>query len=186
MKCLAILGSPRKGANSSIIAQTMLDTASKLGAITETFVLKDMDYSGCIACNSCKTKTVSCVLEDDLTQVLESIKSADIMILATPNYFGEVSGQFKCFFDRTYSFLNPDYTGRLDPGKKSVFILTQGNPDPKAYPSIYPRHERWLKVYGFGENELVVAAGVQKPGQVEGKQDLLRQTEALIRRWMVS
>ena len=186
MKCLAILGSPRDGANSSLIAQKMLDTAEKLGAETEVFVLNKMDYSGCIACYGCKTKSDSCVLEDDLSQVLESIKEADVTIMATPNYFGEVSGQFKCFFDRTYSFLNPDYSGRLEPGKKSVFILTQGNPDPKAYPAIFPRHEQWLKVYGFRENELVVGAGVQKPGQVESQEDVMKRSEELIRKWMGS
>ena len=69
------------------------------------------------------------MLNDDLTAVLEAVKEADAVVLATPNYFGEVSGQFKSFFDRTYSYLNPDRTSRLQPGKSSVFVLAQGQAD---------------------------------------------------------
>jgi len=87
-------------------------------------------HTGCQACYACKTKLDRCILKDDLTPVLEAVKNSDVLVIATPTYYGDVSGQLKCFMDRTYSYLKPDYItnsqpSRLAPGKKLVFIITR-------------------------------------------------------------
>ena len=71
-------------------------------------------------------------MEDELTEVLEAIKKADTLVLASPVYFGDISGRLKCFFDRTYSYFNPDFSSRLPSGKKAVFILVQAEPEEEA------------------------------------------------------
>ena len=60
------------------------------------------------------------------------------------------AGQLKCFVDRTYSFMNPDYItspnpSRLAPGKKMVFIMTQGAPTEDMFSDIHPRIEFGFK-----------------------------------------
>jgi multimeric flavodoxin WrbA len=79
---------------------------------------------------TCKTKLDRCVLKDDLSEVLDAVRETDILVMATPVYYGEVSSQLKGFIDRTFSFLVPDYTtnpnpSRLQSNKKLVFIQTQ-------------------------------------------------------------
>jgi multimeric flavodoxin WrbA len=175
MKIVAILGSPRPKSNSTILARTILQRAQELGAETQEFLLNKLQFKGCQACETCKTKLDHCVLKDELTVVLDAVKEADAVILASPNYFGEVSGQFKSFFDRTYSYLNPDFTCRISPGKSSVFIFSQGNPDATAYPDVYPRYERWLKHYGFDKNYLLQMNGPRTPDSVSQRPDLIRQ-----------
>jgi len=69
--------------------------------------------------------------KDDLEKVLDAVRRADVLVMASPIYYGEVASQIKAFIDRTYSFLASDYVtnphpSRLSPGKKMVFILTQG------------------------------------------------------------
>ena len=103
MKIVAILGSPRSKSNSSGLAYRIIDRTKELGADTEVFTLNKLQYKGCQACETCKTKLDHCVLKDELTQVLNSIHQADTVVMATPIYFGQVSGQFKSFVDRTYS-----------------------------------------------------------------------------------
>ncbi len=186
MKVIAVMGSARKDANSSTLAQTILDAAEGLGARTESFVLNDLDYKGCIACNSCKTKADHCVLEDDLTRVLDAIKDADAVVFASPVYFSEVSGQFKSAFDRTYSFLNPDFSSRLQPGKKAAFVLSQGQASEKLYADVIPRYEYWLKTYGFSGVEHIRATGVLPPGAVKEKPELLERARETARNWMAS
>lgn len=115
------------------------------------------------------------MLKDDLTAVLDAIKTADAVILASPNYFGEVSGQFKSFFDRTYSFLNPDFSSRVPPGKKSVFVFAQGQPSVGLYADVYPRYEMWLKRYGFVENYLLRMNGPRAADSVSERPDLVNQ-----------
>jgi multimeric flavodoxin WrbA len=99
-------------------------------------------------------------------------------------YFGDLSGQLKCWFDRTFAYANPDFTSRLAPGKRSVFILTQGAPAEDMFADIHPRYERWLKMFGFGPNYLIRALGVQGPGEVKDQPEVLAQAEAIAEEMM--
>jgi multimeric flavodoxin WrbA len=186
MKIVAVLGSPRSKSNSSALARTILDRARALGAETQELVLNKLNFKGCQACETCKRKLDHCVLEDDLTTVLEAVKAADAVILASPNYFGEVSGQFKSFFDRTYSYLNPNFTSRLEPGKASVFIFAQGQPDVSLYADVAPRYEMWLKRYGFSQNFLLRMNGPRPEDSLPQRTDLIAQAEEIAEKLMSS
>ncbi len=179
MKIVAILGSPRAKSNSSALARKILDRAEELGAERQEYVLNKLDFKGCQACETCKTKLDHCVLKDELTPVLEAVRAADAVVFASPNYFGEVSGQFKSFFDRTYSYLNPDFSSRLAPGKSSVFIYAQGQTSLNMYVDVHPRYEMWLKRYGFTNNYLVRMNGPRKADSVSQRSDLVTQAEAI-------
>ncbi len=179
MNIVAVLGSPRAKSNSSALARTILEGAAKFGADVQEFVLNKLQFKGCQACETCKTKLDRCVLKDDLTPVLEAVREADVVVLATPNYFGEVSGQFKSFFDRTYSYLNPDFSSRLRPGKLSVFVFAQGQTSLDVYQDVHPRYEMWLNRYGFSTNYLMRMNGPRAAESVSQRPDLLTQAQEI-------
>lgn len=179
MEIVAILGSPRPKGNSSTLAHRFLDTARELGAETRIFLLNQMTFRGCQGCRTCKTEIDNCCLEDDLAEVLTAIKDADVLVLASPVYYGDLSGQMKCFIDRTYSYLNPDFSSRLPKGKKAVMILVQAHPDETMYADIFPRYERFLKWYDIDPVYLLRATGVRDLGDIERKNELLDQAAAL-------
>jgi multimeric flavodoxin WrbA len=181
-KVVCLLGSPRKKGNSAAIANRFCESAEKLGAEITTFFLNKLTYKGCQACMGCKTKSEKCILKDDLGQVLDAIRDADVLVLATPIYYGEVSSQMKGFIDRTYSYLVPDYTtnpkpSRLSPGKKLVFIQTQAQPDESFYADVFPRYDSFLKWYGFDDNHLIRACGVGDAGEVSSREDVMKLAE---------
>ena len=97
MKIVSLLGSPRPRGNSTFIANRFCDIARNRNAEVESFALNKMKYRGCQACMTCKTKLDRCVLKDDLTEVLDAVREADVLVLATPVYYGEVSSQLKAF-----------------------------------------------------------------------------------------
>jgi multimeric flavodoxin WrbA len=182
MKIVCLLGSPRLKGNSAAIAKRFCESAEKGGASVRTFALNDLRYRGCQACMTCKTKLDRCVLEDDLTEVLAAVRETDVLVMASPIYYGEVSSQLKGFIDRTFSYLVPDYTAtpnpsRLSPGKKLVFILTQGHPDEKQFADVFPRYEYFFKWYGFSGNHLIRACGVMGRGDVENRKDVIALAE---------
>jgi multimeric flavodoxin WrbA len=179
MKIVAVLGSPRPQGNSAGLARVLLAAAREQGAETQEFLLNQMDFRGCQGCLACKTKQDECILEDDLTEVLAAVKSADVLVLASPVYFGDLSGQLKCFFDRTYSLINPDFSSRLPAGKKAVLVLVQGMPDATQFDDIFPRYKRWLKLYGFDPIYLLRGVGVRNLGDIEQQPALLEQAAAL-------
>jgi len=182
MKIVCLLGSPRPGGNSATIARHFLKTAEGLGAQTSTFELNRLTYRGCQGCYACKTRTDRCVVQDDLTGVLEAVSDADLLLLATPVYYGDVTGQLKSFIDRTFSFLKPDFhtnpePARLEPGKTLVFVITQGNQDEAKFADVFPRYDAFLKWFGFAESHLIRACGVSQLTTAEVLAPWLRQAE---------
>jgi len=181
MKIVSLLGSPRRSGNSATIARHLLKTAEGLGAETTIFELNKLKYRGCQACYACKKGDEDCVLKDDLSAVLRSVKEADAVVLASPVYYGEITAQLKGFIDRTYSFLLPDYLTNPKPSrfssKKLVFVLVQGHPDEALFADIFPRYEQFLKWMGFDEVSLIRACGIG-PGTVDAvPEHVLRQAE---------
>jgi len=164
MKIVCLLGSPRSNGNSATIANRFMETAAALGAETRTFELNRLNYRGCQACYACKTKLDKCILEDDLTGVLAAVREADTVVLATPVYYGDITGQLKCFIDRTFSYLVPDYVTNPQPSrlsaKKLVFVLVQGRPDEEMFNEIFPRYAAFMKWLGFADSRLIRACGI--------------------------
>lgn len=187
MKITCLLGSPRHEGNSTTIANRFIETAASLGAETRTFELNRLTYRGCQGCCTCKTTSDTCVLKDDLTEVLKAVKEADAVVLSTPVYFGDIPGQVKCFIDRTYSYMVPDYIGNPNPsrvpsGKKLVFIITQGAPEgmfaeiPQHYDAVLRR------VLALTEIRLIRACGVGPGGIPKGvPEKFLQQAEETAR-----
>jgi len=184
MKVVCLASSPRPKGNSATLAKRFCDTAAKKGAVVETFALNKLSYRGCQACMTCKTKLERCVLKDDLTEVLDAIRDADILVMATPVYYGEVSSQLKAFIDRTFSYLKPDYITNAQPSrlpgpKKLVFIQTQAQPGEKAFADIFPRYDFFFKWYGFKESHLIRACGVLNIGDIDAHEPVLEQAQKL-------
>jgi multimeric flavodoxin WrbA len=186
MKIVSLLGSPRKKANSSIIAERFCATARKLGADVRTFTLNDLNFRGCQGCMACKAKLTKCALEDDLTEVLEAVRETDILVLASPVYYWDVSAQIKAFLDRTFSYLVPDFItsskkSRLEPGKKLVLILSQNNPDRSSFTNIFEKFDYFFRTYGFSETRQIRAFGTNDPGVVETQRDVMDLVEKTAR-----
>jgi len=162
-------------------------TAEALGAEVRFFALTDLKYRGCFGCLACKTKAEKCVVHDDLTEVLESVREADALVMATPVYLREITSLLRAFIERTYSFFLPDFhtnpqPSRLTLGKKLVFIQVQGQADENLFADIYPRIEPLFKRYGFTERHLARVCGVRKLGEAEARKDAMELMETIARR----
>ena len=185
MKIVTILGSPRPQSNSTILAEYFNTKAEESGARVQTHVLNDMTFRGCQACDGCRRgEGGPCVVKDDLTPVLADIVQADLLVMASPVYFGGISAQLKTFFDRTRAFLRPKFktasvTGQLEPGKQVVFFLVQADPDPENYAYIEPNYEKFLKWYNYERVHTVRVCGVRERAEVNARQDVFQQIDDL-------
>ncbi len=174
MKVVCLLGSPRRDGNSAALASHFLRRAQELGAKTLSFSLNDLSTRGCQACEACKTDLEGCVLQDDLGDVLEAVFHADLIVFASPVYYGDVSAQLKTFIDRTYSYLRPRYIAleqpsRLPKRKPLVFILTQGHRDPSNFDDILPRYSKLFYWTGFADVHPVRAIDLYHRGDAQKK-----------------
>ncbi len=185
MKIVSLLGSPRSKGNSATIANRFTETAKKLGAETRVFELNRLTYRGCQGCYACKNSLDRCAVKDDLTEVLAAVQEADVVLYASPVYYGDVTAQLKGFIDRGYSYLKPDYLSNPEPSrlgnKKLVFVLTQGNPDETLFADIFPRYEGFMKWMGFTDTSLIRVCGIG-PSSVDAvPEEVLQQAEEAAR-----
>lgn len=189
MKIVTLLGSPRSGKNSASIAKRFTETALELGAEPRTFELNRLSYRGCQGCYACKKGLDHCVLEDGLTDVLTAVQEADLVVLASSVYYGDITSQLKGFIDRSFSYLKPDYLTNPQPSrlstKKLVFVLTQGQPDEALFADIFPKYEGFLKWTGFSDILLIRACGIG-PATVDAVPEQILQQAAEVARTMVS
>lgn len=107
MKIVAINGSPKgKNSVSAIMLAAFLSGAGTDSDIVDiTLAEKNVQY--CRGCYSCWTNSSGCILEDDFKQIINLAANTDIIIFASPVYFGNVTGLFKNFIDRLTSSGNP-------------------------------------------------------------------------------
>jgi len=116
LKILAVNGSPRGNlGNTDRILQPFLAGAREAGAKTETIYLKDKRIEHCRGCFTCWTKTPGvCIHKDDMPELLAKIRSADVLVCATPLYVFTVSGLMKDFMDRIIPLASPYILKRGD------------------------------------------------------------------------
>jgi len=101
MKILGISGSPRKGGNSDILLEKALEGASASGSEIEKIILSDLNIS---PCQEEEYETVNSdglsIVDDDIHTIFEKINECDVLILASPIFFGSLSAQTKIMIDR--------------------------------------------------------------------------------------
>lgn len=181
MKIVSLLGSPRKTSNSSALAGIVTDVLAKSDDTLISHNLNKLSFSGCQGCGACKTSSEECILKDELTPVLRDVQESDVLIIATPVYWGDVTAQMKAFIDRSYSFLTPNFMTsalkhRLPPGKKMIFIQTQGGPDENQFADIFTRYNGfWESLQFFSETHLIRGCGLNESVDVHDRKDLTEQ-----------
>lgn len=136
MKILAVIGSPRKRSNTTILLNELVAGAESAGAEVQTIVPFKMNIGPCIACDGCY-KTGRCIVKDDFQQVYDTVLDTDVLVIATPIYFGAVSAQVKVFIDRFQCFWarrdiarEPMPPGPAGKPRKGVLIAISGIDKP--------------------------------------------------------
>jgi len=163
MKVVAINGSPRKKWNTATLLMKSLEGAKSAGAEVELFHLYDLTYKGCTSCLLCKRKDYKnpglCAMKDALTTVLKKIESCDVLILGSPIYIGNVTGEMRSFLERllfpplTYT---PGY-GSVYKGKvSSAFIYSMGVPEETM------RKTNYVGIFDAFKNRLTMLGGTSE------------------------
>ncbi|MFC2082593.1 flavodoxin family protein [Candidatus Bipolaricaulota bacterium] len=122
LSVLGISGSPRKGGNTQQLLEIALEVIGEAGINTELVSLHGKTIGPCIACYQCReSRIANCAVQDDFQEIFAKTCSADGLILASPVYFGSMTGAMKCLMERL---------GMVSEGREAVDISM---PDSRWY-----------------------------------------------------
>ena len=157
-KIIIIDGGPRKNFNTASMLQKFAEGAKSVCDEIEvkTVRLYGLDYKGCMSCMACKIKGKAsnvCKFKDALTPVLEEIAQADGLVLGSPIYFGDVTGQMRAFLERlAFPWLSYNDYSMTAPKRMSVVLMETMNGTPERNNS-----------QGYGSMEYCITTALGEP-----------------------
>lgn len=103
MYILALNGSHNNDGNTTFLLNEILKHCEEKGAETELLSVHEAIVSAktpfCVACSTPCSK--QCYKDTKLDELFEKSKKADFILFGSPVYFGSMSAQLKCLFDKT-------------------------------------------------------------------------------------
>ncbi|MDD2971704.1 MAG: flavodoxin family protein [Lachnospiraceae bacterium] len=127
MNILILNGSPRPAGNTSKMIEAFTDGLKETGHLVDVVNVCRKEIKGCLACEYCHEKGNGvCIQKDDMQEVYQLFLNADMLVLASPIYYHNFSGQLKCTLDRLYAIGDPKKNLRV---KKIAMFLSSGDKD---------------------------------------------------------
>lgn len=169
-KIVVLNGSPRKNGNTSALVREFSKGAESTGNTVTVFFLGDMDIHECKGCfGGHSSRECPCVQKDDMDKIYPVVRESDIVVLATPLYYWNMSGQLRTAVDRLFALEEGDGNLLRGNGRASALLMAaEGNgfEDVVLYYDHLMEHLRW-KNLGH-----VLAGGNGDVGDIEGKPEL--------------
>ncbi len=169
-KIVILNGSPRRKGNTSALVRAFTEGAESAGHTVTEFFLDEMNIHGCKGCfGGHSGKDSPCVQKDDMDKVYPAVKESDVIILATPLYYWNMSGQIRTAVDRLFALEEGDGNLLRGQGRASALLMVaegHGFEDVLLYYDHLMEHLRW-KNLGH-----ILAGGNGDIGDIEGKPEL--------------
>jgi multimeric flavodoxin WrbA len=189
-KVIAINGGPRKTWNTATLLERALMGATRVGATTELVHLYNLDFKGCKSCFACKQKGVSldaCALKDDLQPVLKAIHECDALIIGSPIYFGEVTGETRSFLERllfpfiSYDLQPPSFNKTIDLAMLYTTNCAEADFEKIGYTAKFESYEQLMRRI-FGTAETFISSETMQFGDYKKFATGMFDAEARVKR----
>jgi len=143
-KIIILNGSPRINGNTSSLVNEFTRGAEEIGCEVKIFQLDKTNIHGCKGCfGGGKNIESPCVQKDNMDKIYPVYREADIVVLETPLYYCNFSGQLRTAFDRLFA------VAECDPNYQNLM-----------------NHLEWTEL------SHVLAGGVMKVGDIKGNSKL--------------
>ena len=169
-KIVILNGSPRKKGNTAGLTAAFAKGAKEAGHQVTEFFLGEMDIHGCKGCfGGHSSKECPCVQKDDMDRIYPVVREADVVVLASPLYYWNMSGQLRTACDRLFALEEGDGNFLRGNGKSSALLMAaegHGFDDAVCYYDHLLEHLRWENL---GH---VLSGGNMDVGDIDGKKEL--------------
>ncbi len=182
MKILAFQGSPRLGGNTDLLLSAFLEGAGEAGAEVEKIHLYRLNFKPCLECGECDT-TGECVIPDDFQKIYPKIDAADVIVVASPIFFYNVTSYTQAMVERAQARWVKKYVLKKSPAsghdKRGIFLSLGATKGKKLFEGVQ-RVVRYFfdAVYARYEGGLFYR-GIEKKGAIKEHPSALKEAYAL-------
>ncbi len=169
-KIVVLNGSPRRNGNTSSLVKSFTEGAESAGHTVTEFFLQDMNIRGCRGCfGGHSSQDSPCVQKDDMDKIYPAVKESDVVVLASPLYYWNMSGQLRTAVDRLFAIEEGDGNLLRGHGRSSALLMAaegSGFEDVLLYYDHLTEHLKWQNL---GH---VLAGGNGDIGDIDGKPEI--------------
>ena len=168
MKIIAFNGSPRPGGNIEVLLNEAIKPLREAGLDVGVFKLNTMNIKPCQDCGGC-VETGLCIHSDDMSEIYDTIRGAERIILASPIFFYSLSAQAKIMIDRCQSFWCEKYLLKKNipagpRGRKGLLLLAGGMKKEDGKLSAEAVAKGFFRTVSVPEHETLFFGGVDAKG----------------------
>lgn len=169
-KIVILNGSPRKNGNTSTLVKSFTEGAEASGNMVTEFFLDSMNIHGCKGCfGGHSSKDCPCVQNDDMDQIYPTVRDCDVIVLASPLYYWNMSGQLRTAIDRLFALEEGDHNFLRGHGRASALLMAAEGTDFKDVLLYYDHLMEHLKWENLGQ---ILAGGNGDIGDIDSKPEL--------------
>ncbi len=167
-KKIAVLsGSPRIDGNTARLTEALIEGAKTAGKEVTPFRVAGLRIGGCRGCGYCFKSQGVCVQKDDMPPILDALRQADALVLASPVYYFGLTAQLKLVIDRFFALLKVGM-----PVKRAALLLTCGDASEAAAASSVSMFRQICAYQKWEEARVIIAPGLHAPGDIDGRTEL--------------
>ncbi len=174
-KIVVLNGSPRRKGNTSALVREFTKGAESAGHTVTEFFLDSMNIHGCKGCfGGHGSKDCPCVQQDDMNKIYPVVRECDVIVLATPLYYWNMSGQIRTAIDRLFAL--EEGGGNLLRGHdraSALLMAAEGN----GFEDVLPYYDHLMEHLKWKNLGHVLAGGNGAVGDIEGKPELIEAFE---------
>lgn len=168
-KIMVLNGSPRATGNTAALIQSFSEGAIAAGHQVTCFHLQSMDIHPCLGCcGGGKNPDSPCVQKDDMSSIYPVYREADIIVLASPLYYWNISGQLKCAFDRLFAVAECN-ENLANPVKDCVLLMAA---EGFGFDETVNWYDRLMTHLHWTDRGKVLCGGVFNVGDIENNEKL--------------
>ncbi len=184
---LGIYASPRKGGNSDMLLDVILEGARQGGAHIRRLYARELNVAGCLECGGCN-KTGCCVVHDDMDRVYPLLEGAEVIVLASPIFFYALTAQVKAVVDRAQALWSKrmltksaEQRKRYD-GGQGYLVAAGATRGKNLFEGVRLEAKYFFDALDMSFEGGLFYRGLEKRGDVAQRSDLLEEARAFGRR----
>ncbi len=174
-KVVILNGSPRPNGNTSALVKAFTNGAREAGHTVTEFFLDKMDIHGCKGCfGGHSSKACPCVQKDDMNKIYPAVKECDVIVLASPLYYWNLSGQLRTAVDRLFALEEGGGNLLRGNGRACALLMAAEGSDFDDVLRYYDNLMKHLRWQNLGH---VLAGGNCNIGDINGKPEVQQAYE---------